>query len=296
MKNNKIIPVVVFHVNGNQEYFKNCINLSACNNKVYLIGDDSNMTTFIDNKNVEFININELESNEITEFKKCFTNYSTNGYNYELNCFLRVFYLKIFLIKKNIQKAFHTDSDCVVLDNINNIFTEDSSIAYSIQKKVENAYHMVGSIHNSLLDINFCEKFIELCFDIYGNKSKLNLIEPKINWHKDNNIGGGICDMTLYYLIYSEKIIENIIDLNEILNINNEEMIFDHNLSDTYGFDGENTYEKNNNIKNIANNNNKYYFITNNNQLIRTITIHFQGGTKKVLELSYQSIKSSIEL
>jgi hypothetical protein len=100
MINNKnLIPIIVFHVNGNQDYFKKCIQISSSKNKVYLIGDNSNMTTFSENNNVEFIHINDLESGEIKDFKKCFTNYSTNKYDYELYCFLRIFYLKSFFIK-----------------------------------------------------------------------------------------------------------------------------------------------------------------------------------------------------
>ena len=278
-----IIPIVIFHINGNQEYFKKCINISSYNNIVYLIGDNFNSNTFIDNNNIKFIHINTLYSFDINEFKKYFINYSTNSYDYELNCFLRVFYLKNFLEKTGYKKVFHTDSDCVIFDNINSIITDNIDIAYSIQKNINNIHHMVGSIHNSLLNLYFCNKFIELCFDIYKNKSKYYLIEPKITWHKKNNSGGGICDMTLYYLIYSEKIINNITDLNDILYINNENIIFDHQLSNSYGFNGINTYKIINGIKELIKNNNKYYFITTNNELIRTFSIHFQGDSKKYL-------------
>jgi len=294
MNETELIPLVVFHVNGNQQYFKNCINLSSSKNKVYLIGDNSNMNTFVANKNVEFVNINDLKSNEISEFEKYFINYSTNDFKYELNCFLRVFYLKCFFEKMNFKKVFHTDSDCIILENINNIFTINDNIAYSIVKN--NIYHMAGSIHNALLDINFCNKFIELCFDIYKNKTKFNLIEPKIKWHTENNIAGGVCDMTLYYLIYYEKIIDNIIDLNEKYFVNGENVVFDHTISISYGFNGENTYKMINRTKEIQINENKCYFVTNDNDLIRTISIHYQGDSKRILESSCNSIKTILEI
>lgn len=138
---------------------------------------------------------------------------------------------------------FHTDSDCVILENVNRLFNNPTHIAYSIQK-MENKFYMVGSIHNALLNIDFCNKFIELCFDIYLTRSKLHLINNKMQWHKTTGTPGGICDMTLYYLLYSEKIIENIIDLNMPISFLGADVIFDHNVSDSYGYKGDNTFKK----------------------------------------------------
>ena len=278
------IPIVIFHIGGNQLYFKKCVENSSKNNIVYLIGDDSNKTTFSSNPNVQFFNVNEFNSNNVIEFKKCFVNYSSNNHERELYCFLRVFYLKEFFEKTGKKWVFHTDSDCVVLENINNIFKEPTCNAYSIQK-LQNKYHMVGSIHNALINIDFCNKFIELCFDVYKNRSKFNLINEKMEWHKKNKIQGGICDMTLYFLLYSENLINNIIDLNMPILINGENVVFDHNISDSYGYNGENTFEKNNSgNKRLIKKDNSYYFKTNDGVWIKTISVHFQGKSKMMLE------------
>ena len=69
------IPVVIFHVGGNQPYFVNCVNVSSQNNMVYLVGDDSNKHTFKNNSNVQFFHINDLSSQEAEKFKQCFINY-----------------------------------------------------------------------------------------------------------------------------------------------------------------------------------------------------------------------------
>ena len=50
--------------------------------------------------------------------------------------------------------------------------------------------------------------FEDLFNDIYINKKKFKLIEDKINYHKENNISGGICEMTLCYLLQNKKFIE----------------------------------------------------------------------------------------
>jgi hypothetical protein len=276
------IPIVIFHTGGSQDYFNNCVNVSSENNTVYVISDDSNKTTFSSNPKVRFFHVDDLQSSAVEEFKTCFINYSGNPHDYEMYCFLRVFYLKTLFEKTGLEWAFHTDSDCVILDDINAIFCSPDKlqIAYSIQK-TQNQFHMAGSIHNALLNVEFCDAFIQLCFDIYKNKSKFALIDAKMQWHKNNGVPGGICDMTLYYLLYSEKLIDNICDLNIPIMVDGERAIFDHNLSDTYGFNGEETYTRELGMKVISRFGKKFYFNTQSGDPVRTISIHFQGTSAK---------------
>jgi hypothetical protein len=191
--------------------------------------------------------------------------------------------MKILIEKADIPWIFHTDSDCVVLEDVNTIFSQPFHTAYSVQN-MDNKYHMVGSIHNSLISIDFCNKFIQLCFDIYDNRSKFHLIDEKIQWHRKTRTNGGICDMTLYYLLYSQKLISNIVDLNEPLTIAGKNCVFDHNISDAYGYKGENTYEKNNGIKIVIKQDGGFYFKTVNGRMTKILSIHFQGVAKKFLE------------
>jgi hypothetical protein len=278
------IPVVIFHTGGNQLYFINCVNISSKYNTVYLIGDDSNQNTFADNPNVRFFHINDLGSDEIEKFKQCFVNYSTNDHHFEMYCFLRVFYLKSLLEKTNNTWMFHTDSDCVIVENINNILTPPFRTSYFIEN-TENKYHMVGSIHNALIDLNFCNKFIQLCFDIYDNRTKFGLISNKIEWHNLNRLPGGICDMTLYYLLYSQKIIDDIVNLNMPFSFNGEPIIFGNYILGSSGFNGENTYETVDNIKTIIKQNGRVYFKLVDGNVVKAASIHFQGiSNKQILE------------
>jgi hypothetical protein len=281
-----MIPIYIFHL-GNQLYFQKCVEINSKYNKVYVIGDDSNESWCKNIPSVTHIHIHSFIGDELKEINgmiMCFHNYSTSRDIYELNCFLRVFYLKELIKRTNIPTFFHIDSDCLIFESLENIpFT--TSIQYSLQKfsEVRNPFHMVGSIHNGLLNMEFCDKFIQLCFDIYENKSKKHLIMPKVSWHKNYNIAGGICDMTLYYLLYSENIID-VSDTNNIIVVNGEESTFDHQISGSYGYLGENTYKMNNNIKQIEIRNNKIYFVTRENKFIRALSIHFQGSNKKIME------------
>lgn len=280
-----MLPIYIFHI-GNQDYFKKCIEINALRNKVYLIGDTSNQETFSDNPNVIHIHVDSFQDlNEINRMKSCFINYSTNNKTYELNCFLRVFYLDLLMKRTGITSFFHVDSDCIVLEDLSNVpFKPQTSIHYMLQKfsQETNPFHMVGSIHSSLLNAEFCTKFIQLCFDVYETKTKFYLVEPKIRWHRENRIPGGICDMTFYYLMYSEKIVD-VTDLNEKMVLNTEPCVFDHQMTGPYGFLGENTYTMRPPFKDLYICNNKFYIMTTTNIVVRALTLHFQGNSKQIL-------------
>ena len=282
------IPIVIFHIGGQPEYFKRCVTTSSQNNTVYIIGDDCNKDTFIDNKNVVFFHIDDLYSSDIDTFKSCFVNYSGNSHNYEMNCFLRVFYVKSLFEKTGHEWMFHTDSDCAILESVDNTFENTKNTAYSICKN-DNPFYMAASIHNALLNIHFCNTFIDLCFDVYKTKTKFDLIDAKIQWHKNTGIPGGICDMTFYYLLYSEKLVEPIIDLNVPIEINGELAVFDHAVSSSYGHNGENTYMMDDWHKKVIKNSQGHHcFITLDGAVVRALSIHLQGErTKNKLSAFY---------
>jgi len=254
------IPIVIFHT-GNQEYFKCCVKLNSIKNKVYLIGDESNMNIFDDNKNIKHFNLSNLHLDEIKVFTDHFVNYSTCPAHAEMLCFIRLFYVKKLMELEKIEKICHLDSDCILLDNTNELFKNIHDCAYLItdrnyteNKNICNS----GSVHSSLLTIDFLNKFIELCLDIYVNKSKFYLIEPKIHFFKNNYLQGGVCDMTLYYLLYSEKCIP-VINLYNIFQLNNEYATFDDNINDSEGCYGNSTFTMKNKKKDLIFKDNKIY-------------------------------------
>ena len=63
---------------------------------------------------------------------------------------------------------------------------------------------MSASIHSSLINSEFCNEFTKLFQGIYIDKTKFQLIEDKIKYHNEKNVAGGICDMTLYFLLFNE--------------------------------------------------------------------------------------------
>jgi len=276
------IPVVVHHVASCPDYLKKCIEINALKNTVYLIGDKTNDVFQYLGAKVHHIDVQTLSSIEAKIFEKFFINYSTNNAYREYLCFERFFILKEFMKQYGFEKIAYVDSDCVLLEDVS-VIAKDISCGLSMQN-VDSPYHMVSCIHNSILTIELCNAFMGLCRDIYVNKSKFHLIEDKVKWHKNNNIAGGICDMTLCYFITRDHMVDGLIDMNIPIIYNGEKCVFDHNIGVSYGFEGEQTYVMDvNQTKTLSKCGDKYYAKTVANEDIRLLSIHFSGSKKHIL-------------
>jgi len=283
MKSQGEICVVVIHT-GYKDYLKTNLEITGKNNKVYLIGDKS-VKQLGNLPNVIYVDINRYGNNNmINEYHKHFKNYSSNnGDDFEWNCLKRIFILKLFIGEYNIDKCFHIDSDNILLKNIN-MYNFKKNIAYCLNKNFHE-YRMSSSIHSGLLNVEFCNKFIELYNDIYVNKTKFYLIKDKIKFHTDSNgnyINGGICDMTLYYLLVNEKLI----DVENLLEPKNNQ-VFNNNVNNGEGFEskqqyqlaaagGVHVYKDSSNTKNLV-------YDQLNKKEIELFNIHFQGRAKNRL-------------
>ena len=281
------IPVVISH-SGDDEYFKAVVIITSQKNLVYVIGDEANSRTFKGISNVHHIRKEELYTPELLDFEEAFVNYSSNSHEEELRCFRRVFLVHQLMKLKAYAQVFHMDSDCILLEEVGLFCPANSSTPVTAYPLQINSYPflMVGSIHNALLSLEFCSAFAKLCNDIYVNKSKFNLILPKINWHRENGIGGGICDMTMYYLLNSESILP-IINLNQAFLFDEQISFFDHNISMDYGPLGDGTFLLKNGLKKVLRSQGRYYCEARDGSLVRAMTLHFQGGAKKFIPEIY---------
>ena len=274
------INVCIIHI-GYKKYLEENIKITSKTNKIYLIGDET-VKCLEKYENVEYINIDEFMKNEKIEFYKSkYINYSSNSEDFEWFCICRIFIIQLFLQKYNLQHIFHIDSDCILCNNINNYpFKKD--IAYCINQNYENKYRMSNSIHSALLNNKFCIEFEKLYNDLYVNKSKIYLLEDKINYHKNNE--GGICDMTLYYLLRNENYISTD-NLLEIRNYKNKKITFMNTLYSNESSTHKEQYLKENNIIKLYDiNEKKYIYDKINDEYIELWNIHYQGDCKNLLE------------
>jgi len=278
LKNFSKIPTIVIH-RGNKSYLKYSLEISSKKNEVILIGDTELSKYSKLNNKIHFVDIKKYESDEsIVAYKKFFKNYSTNDAEFEWRCFERVFIIQKFMEEHKFSKVFHIDSDAVLLVDINSLNYE-KQCGY-LTPSIQDNFRMDSSIHFSLLDTNFCMQFQKLYEEIYVSENKFNLIKDKINFHKSQDLKGGICDMTLYYLLKEKKYLEPQNFMKEVKDTNQEDYIFINNINSGEGFYGINNFKMKGKFIKILKNSVEDKI---QNKKIKIAGIHFQGVAKKRL-------------
>tara|TARA_B100001996_G_scaffold101893_1_gene76437 strand:- start:2077 stop:2946 length:870 start_codon:yes stop_codon:yes gene_type:complete len=274
--------VLIFHT-GYEDYLKFNCEITSKKNEIVIIGDES-VSNLSKINNVEFVNYEKYINDEkIKYLKSYFKPYNTVDEKYVWLWYLRIFITKLFMDDYKVSKIFHIDSDNILLENINDfIFEKDN--AYLVNNDFGNPFAMTASIHSSLLRNDFFNQFIKLYEDIFINKTKFKLIEEKIKFHEENG-GGGICDMTLFYLL--EKL--NLIKVQNLMlpvkTRSNNEFIFMNNLNNPLGYDSRYQYKKSyKGIVKIYKEKNEFtIFDSTKNKHVNIANVHFQGKAKKYL-------------
>lgn len=293
------IPVVIVHI-GDSYYLRDIVEMNASKNPVILVGCKKN--AYLGQiPNVKHIHHDLLQDEysvfmrknyiklekgfDSTELEEVDTQFeSLNDSTIRFLWILRVYYVKKILEQEKLEFVFHVDSDCVLLENTNTLAdTVGNRLAYSIEH-IHNNTHMVGSIHNALLNLAFCDAFLELYTNIYVNKSKRHLLQEKIDGISSGRLAGNICDMNLYYLLWKEKLLE-VFDFTQPFFMNGEFCVLDHNIHNPSGFTGPNTYKMTqdslSSVKVLYFENKHIYQETVDGRKIRLLSIHFNDSAKK---------------
>lgn len=174
----------------------------------------------------------------------------------------------------NIHRLLHLDSDATLLCN-SSVF-DDVAIGTS-QPKQTSYVQMSNCIHTSILTYNYVQNFVNLCLDVYVSKVKFDLIADKVEHHRKHP--GGVCDMTLTYLLNKTENVTNLLEPDEhrgvIMNI----------IMCSGGDLGKGQYGMTNNTVSIFEHDHQYYlYDTIRKQYTLLRNIHFQGGAKQLLE------------
>lgn len=279
------VPIVIIHT-GYRDYLKYNLEITGKNNKVYIIGDES-LASLGELKNITYIDIEKYRSRPwIIKCKDSFVNYSSNSFFGEWLCFERVLILKDFMLELQLESVFHSDSDNVIIRDINS-YPFKKQVAYCIVKN-HHKHRMSNSIHCGLLNKDFCDKFVVLYTELYVTKSKYYLINEKIKYHTDKNgkyINGGVCDMTLYYILASEKII----DVQNLLEPN-QGYVFMNNINNGEGYESKEQYRMKDGVLQLDFSSNKCeIFDEKENNKYQLFNIHFQGRGKKFLNDKFKT-------
>lgn len=268
----------VMMVDYYHKYMKTSLSISSKYNHIYLLGT-SQLKSF-ENENITFVNIKNYNNLEFTKkIKKNFVNYGAKDDKSEIFWLSRVPKLKQFMNDFNLESIFMIDSDNVLLFDVNKYpYTQKNSLCIS---KNWSPHHQAASIHSALLNRDFCDEYEKLYLDIFTNKSKFYLIEPKIEYHKNNP--GGIADMTLYYHLFNEEIL-SFDNLYEPTIIDGEKSVFINNFSTSEGYEFQDQYKLNKKYLKIYNKNKtNYIYDVKNREYLKLLNIHYQGKAKKNL-------------
>ena len=255
---------------GNSFYLKYCLNQLHFYNKgidIVLLGDEAN------NKYpfVKHYNIEEYSGRSI-QFKNYYKHRSTNIYSYELFCFERWFVLEEFVAKNNIQGSFiYFDSDVLVYCNVNEMLRWiDDGKRMSVCKTK-------GPQYSFFADYTMLNEYCDFMLNTQKDESICQEWDQMYARRIKGGLTGGVCDMTVLNMFYSEHI-EFIAELHGI----KDNIVIDHNInqSDFFEMSKKRT-------KVVWKNGLPYAIKSENGDLVRFLAIHFQGKAKRVMHRHY---------
>lgn len=278
-----IIPLFFVHT-GYQNHLKYVLSQAKKTNKeVYLLGDDSNKKII-----QSWYKMEDFIDERFETFKSKFINMSTNPSEFELNCFKRYFVCYKFAKTHRIETFFMMDSDCLVYFDLSLLNLQEYDVGASFPEDQSNM-NWTASPHASLWTVHALDSFLNFLIDAY-NKDNIYKLEQKWEYHKKNNISGGICDMTLLYLwILENELVFNVFNTSKI----HDGKVFDHFLNVTEGYKkGDFIINKYLEMKVVKFVNNVPYFKYKDGSWVQTCTIHAQGARKKYI-IPLSSYKSS---
>lgn len=269
--------VVFFHL-GPQPYLEVAIRQAAAFNKVILLGDESN--SFLgDIDNVYHVNFNELNS-EVDRFTNNYIHLSNNSLNLEISSYVRWIYIRNLMRSTKMSICFHSDSDNLIYSDLEEPykFLGSPNFALSVPyNQPEFRWSAAGT--TSFWSLEVLEGFCEFLFSLYEDKDKFkNLLETKWRHHQENNVAGGVCDMTALWhfsqITPPDKILTKATDYH---------FTFDHNINTSENhFRDE--YRLTNGLKDVTikdGHPHSYNLISNEN--IKFHTLHFQGQSKALM-------------
>jgi hypothetical protein len=268
------LPIVLIH-SGNPTYLHQTLaRLRRISSRIVLLGDESNRDADVTSHHL----LSTLRTPELESFERHFVNYSTNSATIERFCFARVFYLRAWMERSGTDRCIYLDSDCVLLRRPEEIFPPGLSYVYNDYAS-DDPTRMAATIHVSSLTREFTLAFERLCHDIYVSRERFALIEPKIRYHQMTGAPGGVCDMTLYYLLTKE------LPVGKLLDRCPDGSTFDDNVNDSLGFNGRDTFAMQDGRKILRTQGDRVEALCRDGHWVRLNNVHFQGGAKQYINV-----------
>jgi hypothetical protein len=255
------IPIIFIH-NGDQDYFKTVFK-QACKQNAYVFVLGTREKTPMAHFDTE--PYFELAG----EFAKHYEHLSTNGHEVELMCFQRWFILQDFMVKHDMDRCFHLDSDTMLYANVDEEYPKYEQFDFTL------SHRCCGN--GCFFTLKGLSEFCNFLLNFYKNKNTYEYERVTAHYHirQKHGLDGGVCDMTLLEF-YSYKHCGKIGEMMHIL----DGAVYDHNINETDQYFNMSP----NGIKDI-------FFVDGKpfcgqkilGRDIQFKTLHFQGSAKRFI-------------
>ena len=150
------------------------------------------------------------------KFRASYRHRSHNGYDYELFCFLRWFYLLDYLDREDLESVFYLDSDVVIYTDLSRLYANGSA-AYYVVEKQSSPTHRPGTMRNSYAvgHISFWTREMLQRFCIFLRLDKEEY-DKKWRYHVAHGLPGGVEDMDALYLFWRDEGRADIVNLDDV--------------------------------------------------------------------------------
>jgi hypothetical protein len=223
-------------------------------------------------------------------FERAYRHLSTNGYAFELACFRRWFMLRAFMEAEGLADALVLDSDVMLYATEAEVRAGlPAGAALGVCRPAEQgAYRWMASPHVSYWRADRAEAFCAFILQSYTDAGRLERYEQKWQYHLDQGLYGGICDMTALYLFGEEQQPGMVVNLAA----ERDACVHDANVNNAENlWPGE--YRLRGGCKDVTFDalSRPWGFNVPLGRAVRFLTLHFQGKAKEFMAAHYRGAR-----
>ena len=278
---------IVFIHQGESWYLPYVLHQAKSNNQdrtVILLGGESDL------EGIHREILAELESHRAQEFLRLYRHRSSNGESFEVFCWLRWFYLLEYMEKARVDSVWYLDSDVMLYSTIADIHQNypigASDCGYLILQQDFASFDWAAAAHVSYWTRSALKQFCDFVTRSFQDEEYLKLYERKWQFHVNQGVPGGICDMTTLYLFWREfpELVTNLAQ-------SRHNTVFDLGIKTSDGYE-RNEYVARSGMKTIKFLNKAPMLCrTHSHDLVRAHALHFQGEGKNYIPSFYRGEK-----
>ena len=278
-------PAIVFIHSGHSWYLPYALKQARFANpsaEVVIIGDPCAGT------GAKHCPISAVSSPGAEAFRASYRHMSTNSQHFEMLCWLRWFYLLEYMKTSGRRAVFHMDSDVLMHSSVGEIDRTHGSalcdVAYLIPDQRFESLNWTASAHMSYWTVEVLEAFCAFILRSFQPGELLDQYRQKWHHHTENDVAGGVCDMTTLYL-FARAQGGDVANLSRVMN----QSVFDDNVS-LGGNHADGKYLMEDGIKRIHFAGSAAYFTTSDDaqSAVKAHAIHFQGAAKQHMQTYYR--------